>query len=118
MSGGNMSDTSRELDDGAVQLPSRGQQEESFSDYEHLAEAWARRGWLTRAIALCKVILRLEPDHEPTRRLLMRLDARKMEPQAPSGPPVPMPVGRVPALETGWNTGGASQPVSLLARLG
>lgn len=102
-----MSDTSRELYDGAVQLPSSDQPEEALSDYEDLAEAWVRRGWLMRAIALCKVILRLEPDHEPTRRLLAGLDARKME-----------PMGRVPALETDWNEGGASRPVSLLARLG
>src|SRR5690349_9470843 len=71
MSGGNMSsDTSRELHDGAVQLPSNEQPEEVLLDYEYLAEVWAQRGWLTRAIALCKVILRLELAHEPTRRLL------------------------------------------------
>jgi cAMP-dependent protein kinase regulator len=113
-----MSDTSRELNDGAVQLPSSEQPREALSDYESLAEAWARRGWLMRAIALCKVILRLEPGHEPTRRLLSELDARKVEPQAPPGPPVPMPTEREPARETDWSEGGVSRRVSLLARLG
>ncbi|WNG20360.1 cyclic nucleotide-binding domain-containing protein [Cystobacter fuscus] len=113
-----MSDTSREPHDGAVQLPSSEQPEEVLLDYEYLAEAWAQRGWVTRAIALCKVILRLEPAHEPTRRLLAELDARKLEPLAPPGPSVPMPMEREPVLETDWNEGGTSQPVSLLSRLG
>ncbi|HSP81318.1 MAG TPA: cyclic nucleotide-binding domain-containing protein [Myxococcaceae bacterium] len=67
------------------------QHEEALLDYEALAEAWARKGWLMRAIALCKVILRLEPTHEPTRRLLARLDARGLERLTPPGPAVPMP---------------------------
>ena len=66
------------------------QQEEALLDYEALAEAWVRQGWLMRAIALCKVILRLEPHHEPTRRLLERLDARRIDPLSPPGPAVPM----------------------------
>ncbi len=66
------------------------QHEEVLLDYEALAEAWARKGWLMRAIALCKVILRLEPAHEPTRRLLERLDARCLDRLLSPGPPVPM----------------------------
>jgi cAMP-dependent protein kinase regulator len=69
---------------------SRQHQEETLLDYEALAEAWVRQGWLMRAIALCKVILRLEPQHEPTRRLLARLDARRIDPLSPPGPAVPL----------------------------
>ncbi|ATB42835.1 hypothetical protein CYFUS_008314 [Cystobacter fuscus] len=112
------SDTSRELHDEAVQLPSSEQPEESLSDYEHLAETWARRGWLMRAISLCKVILRFEPDHEPTRRLLAEFDVRKMALLAKLGLSVPMPMGQVSAHQTGQAEGRTSQRVSLLSRLG
>jgi cAMP-dependent protein kinase regulator len=81
-----MSDTLREHEAGA-----------EFSEYEALAEVWARNGWGARAIALCKVILRLEPKHGPARRLLAELDARRVEPLGPPGPAVPMPVNLEPA---------------------
>lgn len=87
---------------------SRQHQEEALLDYEALAEAWVRQGWLMRAIALCKVILRLDPHHEPTRRLLERLDARRIDPLAPPGPAVPMLSAVVPAPGAG----------SLLSELG
>jgi cAMP-dependent protein kinase regulator len=88
-----MSDMSRQYEDQAVRPTSSGRppEEEALLDYEALAEAWARQGWRMRAIALCKVILRLEPAHEPTRRLLERLDARGCNPLTPPGPAVPMP---------------------------
>lgn len=113
-----MSDTSRQQEDGAVPHASSQQPEEVLSDYEHLAEAWARQGWLARAIALCKVILRLEPDHEPTRLLLAELDSRRMDPLAPSGPPVPRFMARVAASIA--RASGEPEParVSLFARLG
>ncbi|PTL76878.1 cyclic nucleotide-binding domain-containing protein [Vitiosangium sp. GDMCC 1.1324] len=113
-----MSDTPRQQVDEVVQLPSSEQPEEALSEYEHLAEAWARQGWLLRAIALCKVILRLEPDHEPTRRLFVELDARRMDPLTPPGPSVPMPVVVVPANEMSSHEGVVPPRVSLLARLG
>ncbi|ATB33165.1 cyclic nucleotide-binding domain-containing protein [Melittangium boletus] len=65
---------------------------EALSDYAVLARRWVQQGWSLRAIALCKIILRLEPDHAPTRRLLSELDARKLDPNAPVGPAVPRPV--------------------------
>lgn len=97
---------------------SNPQPEEALSEYGQLAEAWARQGWLVRAIALCKVILRLEPDHEPTRRLLSVLDARRLDPMAPSGPAVPRLLSRVAASMA--RASGEPEParVSLLARLG
>jgi cAMP-dependent protein kinase regulator len=97
---------------------SNPQQEEALSEYGHLAEAWARQGWLLRAIALCKVILRLEPDHEPTRRLLAELDVRRMDPLAPAGPPVPRLLTRVAASMARASGEAAPERVSLFARLG
>lgn len=81
--------------------PSSGAQEESLADYTVLARRWVQQGWRLRAIALCKIILRLEPEHAPMRLLLSELDARRVAPEElPAGPAVPMP------------------SVSLLARLG
>jgi cAMP-dependent protein kinase regulator len=62
---------------------------EALSDYAVLARRWVQQGWSLRAIALCKIILRLEPGHEPTRQLLAELDARGMDPHSPAGPAVP-----------------------------
>ncbi|HYO59163.1 cyclic nucleotide-binding domain-containing protein, partial [Archangium sp.] len=112
-----MFDTSRQQGVGAVQTASIAPSEVALLDYEQLAEVWARQGWLSRAIALCKVILRLEPDHEPARRLLAELDARWMDPLAPPGPAVPKlePMLRAPAAEVGSPGGGRT---SLFSRLG
>lgn len=77
----------------------------AFSEYEALVKAWAQQGWLMRAIALCKVLLRLDPEHEPLRRLLGELDAQRLAPPSTlAAPPAP------PASE--------SERDSLLARLG
>jgi cAMP-dependent protein kinase regulator len=80
-----MSDTLRGHEAGA-----------EFSEYEALAEVWARHGWGARAIALCKVILRLDPKHGPARRLLTELDARRVDPLGPPGPAVPKPMNLEP----------------------
>ncbi|HEX8703305.1 MAG TPA: cyclic nucleotide-binding domain-containing protein [Myxococcaceae bacterium] len=61
-----------------------GRKKEAITTYEVLAGAWAQRGWLLRAIALCKVILQIEPTHDRTQRLLAELHARRMEPQPQS----------------------------------
>ena len=76
-----------------------------LADYEQLAELWARQGLLVRAIALCKVILRLDPAHEPARRLLAELDARRVDPHAPPGPAVP----RAQAVDSAAGTAQAGE---------
>jgi len=63
-----------------------GRRKEALLTYEALADAWARRGWLLRAIALCKIILQIEPRHERTQRLLQELYSRRQTP-----PPLPAP---------------------------
>jgi cAMP-dependent protein kinase regulator len=80
----------------------------AFSEYEALVKAWAQQGWLMRAIALCKVLLRLDPEHEPLQRLLVGLDLQRLDAQAVLAPPRP-PVS-APEDGTGRD--------SLLARLG
>ncbi|MGZ3460739.1 MAG: cyclic nucleotide-binding domain-containing protein [Archangium sp.] len=116
-----MFDTSRQHESGAVRLVSSGRTEETLeealSGYEVLAEAWVRQGWLLRAIALCKVILRLDPEHEPTRRLLARLDARWMDPLGPTGPAVPRPVFQEPPRASLLSGLGQREFVSVLEAL-
>lgn len=63
-----------------------GRRKEALLTYEALADAWARRGWLLRAVALCKIILQIEPRHERTQRLLAELYSRR-----PAPPPLPAP---------------------------
>ncbi|QRN98333.1 cyclic nucleotide-binding domain-containing protein [Archangium violaceum] len=58
-----------------------GRKQEAISVYEEVAMAWARQGWLLRAIALCKVILQLEPGHGRTQQMLADLYARRLTPQ-------------------------------------
>ncbi len=96
------------MSDTRLQPSASGPPEEVFLQYEALAQTWAQQGSRLRAIALCKVLLRLEPDHAPLRGLLEKLDARGLNPEAPPGPAVPRP--STPSLETG-------RP-SLLSRLG
>ncbi|NMO16622.1 cyclic nucleotide-binding domain-containing protein [Pyxidicoccus fallax] len=54
-----------------------GRTRESLAEYQDIAEAWARTGWLPRAIAVCKVILQLDACHARARSLLRELHARR-----------------------------------------
>jgi CRP-like cAMP-binding protein len=58
-----------------------GRTQEAIAEYESAAGAWARQGWLLRAIALCKVILQLDPGHTRTQALLASLHARREQPR-------------------------------------
>jgi cAMP-dependent protein kinase regulator len=68
-----------------------GRKQEAIEMYEGVAVDWARKGWLLRAIALCKVILQLDPGHGRTQRLLAEFYARRQAPQSRLVP-VPVPV--------------------------
>jgi cAMP-dependent protein kinase regulator len=71
-----------------------GRRKDALSTYEALAEAWARRGWLLKAVALCKMILHIEPQHERTQQLLTELYARRESPRPlPKLAPVSGPAG-------------------------
>jgi CRP-like cAMP-binding protein len=74
-----------------------GRKGEAIAEYQAAAEAWARTGWLLRGIALCKVILQLDPGHSRTQALLADLHARQKHAHAPLAPapsakPAPAPV--------------------------
>jgi len=73
-----------------------GRKQEAVETYEAVATAWARQGWLLRAIALCKVILQLEPGHGRMQELLAQLYAKRLAP-TPRGAPTPAPVAAEPA---------------------
>jgi cAMP-dependent protein kinase regulator len=75
-----------------------GRKKEAVDTYESVAIAWARQGWLLRAIALCKVILQFEPGHGRTQRMLAELYARRMAP-TPRLTPAPVPVASAPPPE-------------------
>ncbi|MBZ4422896.1 cyclic nucleotide-binding domain-containing protein [Myxococcus sp. RHSTA-1-4] len=49
----------------------------AIAEYEAAARAWEKLGWTLRAIALCKVILQLDPDHGRAHALLVELRARR-----------------------------------------
>jgi cAMP-dependent protein kinase regulator len=59
-----------------------GRTQEAIEEYESAAETWARTGWLVRAIALCKVILQLDPGHTRTQALLANLHAKREQPRS------------------------------------
>ncbi len=86
-----------------------GRRKEALATYEVLADAWARRGWLLRAIALCKIILQIEPRHERTQQLLAQLYARGQSTQ-----PTPM----APATPTVSPPPAPIEPTALVARPG
>lgn len=81
-----------------------GRTTEAIAEYEEAAEMWARTGWLLRAIALCKVILQLDPGHTRTQSLLATLHTRRehsrsqAQRQEPSAPVPPGLLQRRPTL--------------------
>jgi cAMP-dependent protein kinase regulator len=113
-----MSDTLRQHGEAVIQPAAGEPSEVMLESYEQLAELWARKGLLVRAIALCKVILRLDPAHEPARLLLAELDARRMDPSAPPGPAVPRARFLEAAAGKGYSEGQLPPRASLLSRLG
>lgn len=78
-----------------------GRKQEAVEAYTDVALAWARQGWLLRGIALCKVILQLEPTHGRTQRLLADLYTRHAAPQSRLTPAAPAPVPEAPLAMEG-----------------
>lgn len=70
-----------------------GRTSEAIAVYETAAEMWARTGWLLRAIALCKVILQLDPGHTHTQALLATLHTRREHSRANAQRHTPVPPG-------------------------
>lgn len=74
-----------------------GRRQESLATYEVLADVWAKRGWVLRALALCKAILQIEPTHARTQHLLESLHAQQLETPL-TKPPLPRPAEPRPAV--------------------
>jgi hypothetical protein len=64
-----------------------GRKSEATAEYLAEAEAWARTGWLLRAIAACKVILQFDPEHSGGKKFLAELYDRRDRPRS-----APVPV--------------------------
>ncbi|HYO67633.1 MAG TPA: cyclic nucleotide-binding domain-containing protein [Archangium sp.] len=71
--------------------------QEAIEAYASVAGDWAKQGWLLRAIALCKVILQIDPGHGRTQRTLAELYARRMEQPARVIQTVPVAVAPEPS---------------------
>ncbi len=54
-----------------------GDDRAAIAEYRQVADAWARQGLLIKAIAVCKVILELDPGHRDTQQALAGLYARR-----------------------------------------
>jgi tetratricopeptide (TPR) repeat protein len=67
-----------------------GRKREAIAEYQVIAEAWARTGWLPRAIAVCNIILQLDVGHPRARSLLRELYERR-------GLPIPSSCTGAPA---------------------
>ncbi len=93
----------------AEALRKAGREEESLSVYREVAGRYAREGLLAKAVAVCKVVLEIDPDHEETQRALAELYARRQSAPgrlpAAGGLPAAAPERRPPAA------GGDEEPV-------
>jgi cAMP-dependent protein kinase regulator len=88
-----------------------GRPREAIAEYEEVAAGYAQSGFLLKAIAICKVILQLDPAHRATQDRLAELCARERDdrerrgprpaattPAAAPPPPEPIDLGALRAL--------------------
>src|SRR5512139_486226 len=54
-----------------------GDDHAAIGEYRQVADAYAREGLLIKAVAICKVILEIDPDHQESQRILADLYARR-----------------------------------------
>ena len=54
-----------------------GDDEGAVAEYRQVADAYARDGLLIKAVAVCKVVLEIDPGHQDTQRMLAELYARR-----------------------------------------
>ncbi|HEY6107102.1 MAG TPA: cyclic nucleotide-binding domain-containing protein [Anaeromyxobacteraceae bacterium] len=84
-----------------------GDADGAIAEYRQVADAYAHQGLLIKAVAVCKVILEIDPGHQDTQRMLADLYARRQGapasasgirgavPHLPPGAPEPEPEERV-----------------------
>jgi CRP-like cAMP-binding protein len=79
-----------------------GKPSDAIRRLRQAAELYARQGFLVKAIAVCKLILQVDPSHKETQSELSALYARKQEtgpPPAPAEPPAQPAAPRKPEVE-------------------
>ena len=79
-----------------------GRKEEAVRAYQSVAGSYAADGLLLKAIAVCKIILQLDPSHKETQQILATLTTRRRTGDAPTEPVVvEMPKAMSAALAPG-----------------
>jgi len=94
-----------------------GNDREAVKALGRAVEAYARSGLQLKAIAVCKVILGIDPKHTSTLERLASLQPVQGKPQAPASPPAPIPAPPAPATAATWSapTRATSMPPASLA---
>src|SRR5215471_4344649 len=64
-----------------------GKPDEAVARFEREAALYARQGFLIKAIAICKLILEIDPSHTKTQETLAHLYAEQRAQAGPSKPP-------------------------------
>src|SRR5688500_3798665 len=62
-----------------------GKKEEAVKAYQSVAGSYAADGLLLKAIAVCKIILQLDPTHKETQNILADLSTKRRGDDAPTG---------------------------------
>ena len=93
-----------------------GRPDEAVARFEREAALYARQGFLIKAIAICKLILEIDPSHTKTQETLAHLYAEQRE-SIPRGAGAPRPAeqsssGPHPPLAAVVGSSGASQRVA------
>lgn len=85
-----------------------GKNREAIAAYDRAVDRYAQTGFLVQAIAVCKVILQIDPSHEGTKRRLATITQQQDSTKTAAGalenrhrggtihPPTPRPVARIP----------------------
>ena len=91
-----------------------GENVEALRNYREVADRYAASGELIKAIAVCKVILELDPNHEATQAALAELyGRRRYAPSAPPRTPAQPQVYREPSLKPVSGSGTTGVPLEL-----
>ncbi len=73
-------------------LRKAGRDGDAVETYGDVADRYARDGLLIKAIAVCKVVLEIDPDHQETQQMLAGLYAKRQSGGLPIAPPGPSQV--------------------------
>ena len=87
-----------------------GKKEEAVHSYQSVAGSYAADGLLLKAIAVCKIILQIDPTHTETQHILAELSTKRRGGDAPAGENVvEMPKSMSSALQGGGAKKSANQ---------